>query len=101
MMAIPARKSALAQRLKPAAVAGVGLLVMALNAFTIVSLQRFFWWGFMLGGGLLLAGGFGVVVGEPDDPYGNRPMWFKASVVACAIIGGLLGLLLNINLVAE
>ena len=98
MTAIPARKSAVAQRLKPAAVLFVGLLVLGLNVATLLSMRVFFWWGSMLGCGLVLAGAFGVIVGEPDDPYGNRPLWFKVSVAASAIVGGLLGLLLNLQL---
>lgn len=101
MTTAPVRKSAIAQRLKPAGAAGVGLLVLGLNVAMLVGVQRFFPFGTMLGCVLFFAGAFGVIVGEPEDVYGNRPMWFKASLVAAAIVGLLVGILLNIELVAD
>jgi hypothetical protein len=43
--------------------------------------------------------GFGVAVGEPEDAYGYRPMWFKVGLVASAIVGLLIALMLHLELV--
>ena len=101
MTAAPVRKSAIAQRLKPAGAAGVGLLVLGLNVAMLVGTQRFYPFGTMLGCVLIFAGGFGAAVGEPEDAYGYRPMWFKAGLVAAAIVGLIVGILLNIGLVSD
>jgi hypothetical protein len=78
----------------------VGALLLGLNVVSMLKGGFFFPFVTMLGCALLFAGSFGAVVGEPDDPYGNRPMWFKVGVAACAITGLLAGLLLNIELAA-
>jgi hypothetical protein len=97
-MTAPVRKAALAQRLKPAGAALVGLLVLGLNVAMLVTSGRFYPFGTMLGCALLFTGGFGAVVGEPEDVYGNRPMWFKAGLVGVGILGLLVGLVLNVEL---
>lgn len=99
--AAPVRKSALAQRLKPAGAAGIGIAVLGLNVVMLITMERFYPVGTMLGTVLICTGALGVILGEPEDPYGNRPMWFKASMVGAAIVGLLVGILLNIGLVAD
>jgi hypothetical protein len=101
MTTAPVRKSAIAQRLKPAGAAGVGLLVLGLNVAMLVGVQRFFPFGTMLGCVLFFAGAFGAIVGEPEDVYGYRPMWFKAGLVAVAIVGLIAGILLNVALTSD
>jgi len=96
----PQKPSAFAQRVKPAGAAFVGLLVLGLNVMFALKGSFFFPFGTLLGAALLLAGGFGVVVGEPDDPYGNRPMWFKVGIAACAIVGVVIGLIVNAQIAA-
>src|SRR5690349_1760343 len=96
----PQKASALAQRTKPAGAVLVGGLVLALNVWALVKGAFFFPLGTILGFVLIFAGLFGVAVGEPDDPYGNRPMWFKVGIAASVVVGALLGLLLNIELTA-
>lgn len=100
-MAVPVRKSAVEQRLKPAGAALVGVLVLGLNIAMLVSSGTFYPFGTMLGCALLFTGGFGAAVGEPEDVYGNRPMWFKASVVGVGIVGLLVGLVLNVELTTD
>jgi hypothetical protein len=100
MSNVPQKPSALAQRLKPAGAALVGSLVLGLNVFFALKGSFFFPFGTLLGAALLFAGGFGVIVGEPDDPYGNRPMWFKVGIAACAIVGIVLGLIVNLQIAA-
>lgn len=100
MATVPVRKSALAQRLKPAGAAGVGLL-LGLNVAMLIGVQRFYPFGTMLGCVLIGAGAFGAVVGEPEDAYGYRPMWFKVGLAAAAIVGLVLGILLNIGLATD
>ena len=99
--AAPARKSALAQRLKPAGAAGIGIAVLALNVVMLITMERFYPVGTMLGTVLIFTGVLGVILGEPEDPYGNRPMWFKASMVGVAIVGLLIGLGINIALASD
>jgi hypothetical protein len=101
MTSAPVRKSAVVQRLKPAGAAGIGLLVLGLNVAMLVSMQRFYPFGTMLGTVLLFAGGFGVIVGEPQDVYGNQPMWFKAGLIATALVGLIAGIVLNAALTAD
>jgi hypothetical protein len=96
-----ARKSAIAQRLKPAGAAAVGVLILGFNVVMLIATERFFPVGTILGCVLVFTGGFGVVVGEPEDVYGYRPMWFKAGLVACAVVGALVAILLNIELASE
>jgi FtsH-binding integral membrane protein len=96
--ALPIRKTPLQQRLKPALALGLGLLMLAANAIIVVTQQRFFVQLLYVACALVGAGLFGVVVGEPEDPYGNRPMWFKIGIVASAVVGMLLALVLNIEL---
>lgn len=99
--AAPVRKSALAQRLKPAGAAGIGIAVLGLNVVTLITMERFYPVGTMLGTVLIFTGLLGVVLGEPEDPYGNRPMWFKATMVGAAIVGLLVGLGINIALATD
>jgi hypothetical protein len=101
MTTAPVRKSAVAQRLKPAGAATIGLLVLGLNVAMLIGMQRFYPFGTMLGCVLFFAGAFGVAVGEPEDVYGYRPMWFKAGLVAAAIVGLIAGIVLNIALVSD
>jgi hypothetical protein len=101
MTTVPARKSALAQRLKPAGAAGVGLLVLGLNVAMLIGVQRFYPFGTILGCALFCAGAFGMAVGEPEDPYGYRPMWFKVGLVAAALVGLLAGILMNVALASD
>ena len=96
----PKKASALGQRIKPAGAVLVGGLVLGLNVLALVKGAFFFPFGTMLGCALIFAGLFGVAVGEPDDPYGYRPLWFKVGVVCSAGLGVLIGLLLNIRLAA-
>ncbi len=100
MTNVPQKPSAFAQRVKPAGAALVGLLVLGLNVVFALKGSFFFPFGTLLGCALLLAGGFGVVFGEPDDPYGNRPMWFKVGVATCAIVGIVMGLVVNLQIAA-
>ena len=99
--AAPVRKSALAQRLKPAGAAGIGIAVLGLNVVMLITMERFYPVGTMLGTVLIFTGLLGVILGEPDDPYGNRPMWFKVAMVGAAIVGLIVGILLNVSLVAD
>jgi hypothetical protein len=101
MTTAPVRKSAVAQRLKPAAAAGIGVLVLGLNVAMLVGMQRFYPFGTLLGTVLLSAGGFGVVVGEPQDAYGYQPLWFKAGLIAMALVGVVIGIVLNVGLTAD
>src|SRR6478609_4340562 len=101
MTTVPVRKSAVAQRLKPAGAAAVGLLVLGLNVAMLIGVQRFFPFGTMLGCVLFCAAAFGVAVGEPEDAYGYRPMWFKVGLVAAAVVGLVAGILVNIGLTAD
>jgi hypothetical protein len=96
----PQKASAIAQRAKPAGAALVGGLVLGLNVLALAKGAFFFPFGTVLGCVLLLAGIFGVLVGEPDDPYGNRPLWFKVGVVVSIGLGVVLGLVVNIALVS-
>jgi hypothetical protein len=100
MTGVPLKPSALAQRVKPAGAAFVGLLVLGLNVMFALKGSFFFPFGTLLGCALFLAGGFGVIVGEPDDPYGIRPTWFKVGIGACAIIGVVIGLFVNAQIAA-
>ena len=99
--AAPVRKSALAQRLKPAGAAGIGIAVLALNVVMLITMERFYPVGTMLGTVLIFTGVVGVILGEPEDAYGNRPMWFKATMVGAAIVGLLVGLGINIALASD
>ena len=99
--AAPVRKSALAQRLKPAGAAGIGIAVLGLNVVMLITMERFYPVGTVLGTVLISTGVLGVILGEPEDPYGNRPMWFKAAMVGAAIVGLIVGILLNISLVTD
>ena len=100
-IAAPVRKSAFAQRLKPAGAAGIGIAVLGLNVVMLITMERFYPVGTMLGTVLIFTGGLGVILGEPEDPYGNRPMWFKATMVGAAIVGLLVGLGINIALASD
>ena len=99
--AAPVRKSALSQRLKPAGAAAIGMAVLGLNVVMLITMERFYPVGTMLGAVLIFTGVLGVILGEPEDPYGNRPMWFKASMVGAAVVGLIVGILLNVGLVAD
>lgn len=101
MTTAPVRKSAVAQRLKPAGAAGIGVLILGLNVAMLIGAQRFYPFGTMLGTVLIFAGGFGVVVGEPQDAYGYQPMWFKVGLGAAALVGLVVGILLNVGLTAD
>ena len=101
MSTAPVRKSAVAQRLKPAGAAVIGLLVLGLNVAMLISMQRFYPFGTMLGTVLIFAGGFGVVVGEPLDVYGYQPMWFKVGLGVAAAVGLVVGIVLNVALTAD
>jgi hypothetical protein len=97
----PSPQSAIAQRIKPAGAALVGLAILGLNVFMLVKMQRFYPFGTVLGGALILAGGFGVAVGEPKDVYGYQPTWFKIGLGACAAVGVVIGIVLNVMLVSD
>lgn len=100
MTSPPTQQSAVAQRLKPAGATLVGLAILGLNVFMLIKAQRFYPFGTMLGGALILAGGFGVVVGEPKDVYGYQPTWFKIGLGVCAALGVVIGIVLNAQLVS-
>lgn len=80
---------------------GVGVLVLGLNVAMLIGVQRFYPFGTMLGCALISAGAFGVAVGEPEDAYGYRPMWFKAGLVAAGIVGLIVGVLVNVGLTVD
>lgn len=96
----PQKASAIGQRTKPAGAVLVGGLVLGLNVLALVKGAFFFPFGTILGCALMLAGLFGVVVGEPDDPYGNRPLWFKVGIVVSVGLGVLIGVVVNLGLAA-
>lgn len=73
------------------------LLVLRLNVAMLIGVQRFYPFGTML----VCAGAFGVAVGEPEDAYGYRPMWFKVGLVAAAIVGSIVGVLVNVGLAVD
>ena len=97
----PARKSFVMQRLKPALALATGFILLLFNAVYLVLTERFFVFGLYLGMAMTFAAGFHTVVGEPEDIYGNRPMWFKVVTVAAVIVGLLLALVLHIELTVE
>jgi hypothetical protein len=101
MNAPPPRRSAIGQRWKPALVLLLGFLLLAVNALIVAGSGRFLL--IMLYGScaMVFAGAFGAVVGEPEDAYGNRPMWFKAGIVGSIVVGLLAALVLNIELTVE
>lgn len=79
----------------------MGVLVLGLNVAMLATMQRFYPFGTLLGSVLLFAGAFGAIVGEPEDVYGYRPMWFKVGLVAVAVVGVLVGMLVNLSLSAD
>jgi hypothetical protein len=95
------RRSAIAQRLKPALALGVGVLLLGFNFAMLVFSERFFPLVLFAGCAMTTASMFGVAVGEPQDPYGDRPLWFRVGVVAAAIVGLLIALVLHIELTVE
>jgi hypothetical protein len=86
------------QRVKPFLALLVGLAVLGLNVLMLIAGGRFFPFGTILGCALVGAALFGIVVGEPEDAYGYRPMWFKVGIAASAIVGLLVALGLNLFL---
>ena len=97
----PPRKSFVMQRLKPALALGAGLFVLLFNAILIIASDQFVVFGVYLGCAITSAASFGVVVGEPQDIYGYRPMWFKVGLVAAVIVGLLVALMLHIEITVE
>ena len=100
-VAPPARKSFVMQRLKPGLALGLGLVIMVFNFVFLLLTEHFFVFGLYLGCAMVSVSGFGVVVGEPEDVYGNRPMWFKIGIVASLIAGLLIALVLHIELTVD
>jgi hypothetical protein len=82
----------LAQRLKPLGTFGVGVLVFVLNLVTIIFLESYYPVMLVFAFGMMGAGAFGTVFGEPSDAAGNRPIWYKVGVAVFAIGAGIIGL---------
>ena len=95
------RRSAVAQRLKPALALAVSLLLLGFNFVMLLMSGRFLPVLLFVGCAMTTASLFGVAVGEPEDPYGDRPLWFRVGLVATAIAGLLIALALHIELTAD
>jgi hypothetical protein len=92
---------ALRERLRPAGTLVVGFVLIALNVVTLALMGNYFPFLMFLGCAFFFAGGFGVVIGSPKDPYGNPPFWTKAGAFGAAAFGVLVALLIHATLLSE
>jgi hypothetical protein len=93
--------SPLAQRTKPAGALLIGLALLALTAFMVLAMRRYILVTLFFGCAVTLPALFGVVVGQPNDPYGNRPTWYRLSIAACAFAGLLIAFVVHLQLQFE